>query len=190
MGRDVGAHQRRRRRHHGGVALRRRHGWETWRQGIKPPTHFSHRFASPSRSELHLADAGSSDRDFAEKVGSERGSVLPFLTPEVAFGPSVGGRKATPSFSVEATPELAIRARRAWLGSYLSGPIVLMLCGVQGSGKSFACEELLAAAAPETWVVACQDTISNGAAGKCSCTSWSLSCGLLPCRQARLARGL
>ncbi|KAL1507420.1 hypothetical protein AB1Y20_008260 [Prymnesium parvum] len=33
-------------------------------------------------------DASSSDRDFASNVGSERGAVLPFLTPEAAFGPA------------------------------------------------------------------------------------------------------
>ena len=91
----------------------------------------SHRGPPPPR----FADPGASDRQFAENVGKERGAVLCFLTPEAAFGPAAGAVKGTTAVDVAATPASALAARWSLMGGYLAGPIVLMLCGAQGSGK-------------------------------------------------------
>ena len=115
---------------------------------------------------LRVGEDPASDKKFAHNVGVERGGELAFLTPEAAFGPAVGVAPAAAPIDVEVTPPEALAARWSLLGGYLRGPLMLMLCGAQGSGKSFATDLLLAAAAGGTWTIVCQDTISNGAAAR------------------------
>ena len=108
-------------------------------------------------------DKGSSDRDFARNVSSARGATLQFRAPDEAFGPPSGGAAA---FEAEAgPPDGALRTRRALLGGYAHRPVLLMLCGPQGAGKSFFCSTLLREAST-SWVHISQDTISNGKPGK------------------------
>jgi DNA 3'-phosphatase len=108
-------------------------------------------------------EQGGVDRKFAETVG------IKFYTPTEYFGPSDFDKrqlaKGTAAQAVSPPPQEALQARAALLGGYLKGPILLILCGVQGSGKSTFCEKLLR----ETnghWVHLSQDTINNGKPGK------------------------
>jgi len=129
-------------------------------------------------------DMGASDREFASNVGAVLGGTLAFRTPEEAFGPpdggSVHGGGGGASGGGEAAPSLALRARAALLGGYASPPVLLVLCGPQGAGKSTFCELLLGGAptvfavaaagassgAPPAWTVVSQDTIGGGKPGK------------------------
>jgi predicted kinase len=106
---------------------------------------------------------------------------LKFYTPTEFFGPS---HQALRSKQAEAvayeTPSTAVLETRAALtGGYLHGPILLMLCGAQGSGKSTFCQHLLQEEndtdgdgddenikISHHWVHLSQDTIRNGKAGK------------------------
>lgn len=65
--------------------------------------------------------------------------------------------------AVEAPPAAALQAKAALLGGYTQHPMLLVLCGPQGAGKSFFCAALLRAA--PAWVHVSQDTISNGKPG-------------------------
>jgi DNA 3'-phosphatase len=130
-------------------------------------------------------DQGGVDRRFAENVGTLKGSdgdggggggTLKFYTPDDYFGPSDSSRRqagAQQQRQLEAPPPpLAHEARAALLGGYLQGPILVILCGIQGSGKSTFCERLLSNTTTTTttnnghWIHLSQDTISNGKPGK------------------------
>jgi DNA 3'-phosphatase len=124
---------------------------------------------------------GGVDRKFAMAVG------LKFHTPREYFGPSHQElRQQQESALHEASeasrvPACALQARRALLGGYLQGPIMIVLAGVQGSGKSTFCQQVLqlpressgmptshdgdSTQAPR-WVWLSQDTINNGRPGK------------------------
>jgi len=100
------------------------------------------------------------DKLFAAKVGME------FHTPGEYFGPSNADRRRTMT-SNDAPPALsqqAIRSRTALLGGYLSGPILLILIGVQGSGKSSFSQSLIDNSCGR-WCQFSQDTIRNGQPG-------------------------
>jgi len=116
-------------------------------------------------------DIGDSDRDFAAAVGAAHGGSLAFRTPEEAFGApeQVAGRGD--GVAVPCPPREALGARAALLGGYWAEwPVLLVLCGPQGGGKSTFCEALLAGegggegggGAIRRWVVVCQDTVANG----------------------------
>ena len=116
-------------------------------------------------------DQGGVDLKFAEAVGKERGAAaLKFYTPTDYFGPSDSERrqkaKGFEKLTESAPPREALRARSALLGGYLQGPILLILCGVQGSGKSTFCEHLLVGETNNHWVHLSQDTINDGKPGK------------------------
>ena len=115
---------------------------------------------------------GGVDRKFAANVG------IDFYTPDEYFGPSHQELRKKLQ-QVEATggdmpaPERALQARKALLGGYLGGPILLILTGVQGSGKSTFCRQLLEIGTDRNnengnthWVWLSQDTINNGKPGK------------------------
>ena len=113
-------------------------------------------------------DFDCSDRDFAANVGAERGGILAFRTPEQAFGaPSIPAAAADPfgaaAVAVESPSTAVLQTRVALLGGYARHPLLLVLCGPQGSGKSFFCAALLHAA--PAWVHVSQDTINNGKPG-------------------------
>lgn len=134
---------------------------------------------------------GGVDRKFAANVG------LAFFTPEEYFGPSSQElRQKLHQQGVESggtatvVPPEALEARKALVSGYLQGPIMLILAGVQGSGKSTFCQQVLlgqidigssnkqAAATPSSnnpqqqeqqqhqWIWLSQDTINNGKSGK------------------------
>lgn len=111
---------------------------------------------------------GGKDIGFAKNVSERKGKTLKFYTPKEFFGPSnkemreraqfLGGEYEEPSAEVLTT-------RAALTSGYLQGPIMLILCGVQGSGKSTFCERLLEENA-NRWVHLAQDTINGGKSGK------------------------
>jgi len=102
-----------------------------------------------------------SDVQFARNVGG-----VPFSTPHDAFGPSNMElrEKQTALAPLEDLPETVLKTRAALLGGYYNGPILLILCGAQGSGKSTFCAHLISAS-NSNWVHLSQDTINNGKAG-------------------------
>jgi methylglyoxal/glyoxal reductase len=136
---------------------------------------------------------GGVDRKFSAAVG------ISFYTPDEFFGPSNQEMRSKAQLcagGIDIPPPEALTARSALLGGYLDGPILLILCGVQGSGKSTFCEKVLDGArraasyracigkedewnvptdeevdeqlANDThkWLVVSQDTINNGKPGK------------------------
>ena len=123
-------------------------------------------------------DQGGVDAKFAQAVSDEylskEGVTLQFFTPTQLFGPSDEERRSptlTGLTSVDPVPPAACQTRAALLGGYLSGPLLLLLCGVQGSGKSTVCHELIEATKQNPkhltqWVHLSQDTINNGKPGK------------------------
>lgn len=140
-------------------------------------------------------DKSSSDRDFARSIGAKYGTALRFRTPTDMFGLPDGGLHGGSGPSVDEAPRHALDARAALLGAYSSPPILLVLCGPQGAGKSTFCKLLLNSTqkssdaavtgftresvtgslelqtAPSTcrhlpWTVVCQDTAANGKPGK------------------------
>lgn len=107
------------------------------------------------------------DLRFAKNVGELRGCTLPFYTPDSYFGTSDHDKRVkAKSALVDTPPEAALNTRLALLGGYLKGPVLLILCGVQGCGKSTFCQQLLSGSSAHHWVHLCQDTINNGKPGK------------------------
>ena len=87
---------------------------------------------------------GGVDEKFAKNVGVQKGSVLKFFTPQDYFGPRDSEKRKLQSVLPKNGPPLqALKARLALLGGYCTGPIVLILAGVQGSGKSTFCQQLM-----------------------------------------------
>jgi len=122
---------------------------------------------------------GGVDMAFAANVGEMRNGTLKFYTPEAFWGcPSDYERRCdakaakVDAETYEAPPRLALCTRAALCGGYLctKRPILLQLMGVQGSGKSTFCQELLRAASNnetgQIWVHLSQDTINGGKPGK------------------------
>ena len=112
-------------------------------------------------------DQGGVDRLFAEAVG------ISFHSPEDYFGPSHADqrqlRRGIQTQILSKTPTTALFARAALVGGYLQGPILLILCGVQGSGKSTFSKRLVELdnrSQRQVWVHLSQDTINNGKPGK------------------------
>ena len=120
------------------------------------------------------ADAGrqqhqqtGTDKLFAKNVGDMRKTTMEYFTPGQYFGTSnVERRRLSSSLSVGSPPVIpqeAIWSRAALLGGYTSGPICLILVGVQGSGKSTFSHKLVEC--NTRWRHFSQDTIKNGAPG-------------------------
>ena len=106
------------------------------------------------------------DKLFAQNVGRMRKTKMAFHTPNEYFGPSNIDSRRTKS-AVEAPPPMSnevIRSRTALLGGYLDSPILLILVGVQGSGKSTFCKYLTDTSGGQ-WCSYSQDTIRNGSPG-------------------------
>lgn len=110
---------------------------------------------------------GGVDIQFAANVGDMKESRLQFHTPNDYFGPSHKVlRERANNLGDYEEPSKEILATRAALASgYLKGPILLILCGVQGSGKSIFCEKLLEENS-DRWVHLAQDIINGGKPGK------------------------
>lgn len=113
---------------------------------------------------------GGVDERFAQNVGTARGQLLAFFEPQAYFGPSHAELRQKSTCTLheyEPPPPSSLDERVALTGGYLQGPILLLLVGVQGSGKSTFCAEL--ADDPDSkqrWVHLSQDTISQGKPGK------------------------
>ncbi|KAL9187310.1 hypothetical protein ACHAXT_001413 [Thalassiosira profunda] len=108
------------------------------------------------------------DKKFAENVGKLRNTTMQFHTPGEFFGPSnVERRRALTSVAAAAPPVIPSEAclvRAALVGGYLKGPILLVLVGVQGSGKSTFCKSLIENGGG-SWECYSQDTIKGGRPG-------------------------
>ena len=111
---------------------------------------------------------GGKDIGFAKNVSERKGKTLAFYTPKEYFGPSNKEMRERTQFLggeyEEPAPEV-LTTRAALASGYLQGPVMLILCGVQGSGKSTFCERLLEGNA-DRWVHLAQDTINGGKSGK------------------------
>jgi DNA 3'-phosphatase len=106
------------------------------------------------------------DKSFARNVGKMRDATMEFFTPGEYFGPSDAERRrrgAAATGVPPAAPREAMCARAALLGGYSSGPICLVLVGVQGSGKTTFCRQLVEGG--RRWRQCSQDTIRNGSPG-------------------------
>ncbi|KAL7520441.1 hypothetical protein ACHAWX_005183 [Stephanocyclus meneghinianus] len=106
------------------------------------------------------------DKMFAENVGKLRGVVMKFFTPDSYFGRSNADSRRTLS-TIGSSPRLSkevIATRAALLGGYIAIPVLLVLCGVQGSGKTTVGHYL--ANDNPSWRHYSQDTICNGRPGK------------------------
>ena len=108
------------------------------------------------------------DKAFAENIGREKNVQINFFTPREFFGVSnVKLRNSTlPNDSTPLpryiVPQRANLERGALMGGYLNQPILLILVGVQGSGKSTFAKKLLG----QGWCHLSQDTIDNGRPGE------------------------
>lgn len=123
-----------------------------------------------------LAAASNSVNDLSES--SSLPVSLQFYTPTIFFGPSSQEERSKflPAEGYEAPSEQVLKTRAALTGGYLEGPILLLLCGAQGSGKSTFCEQLVPRHDNNSnntnekdshWVHLSQDTISKtGKPGK------------------------
>ena len=123
-----------------------------------------------SDEELEDPIKRAEDKLFAERVSSSReGATLQFYTPWKFFGESDKyRRKATQEAQLpayDAPPPVALQTRAALLGGYLQGPILLILCGAQGCGKSTFCKRVTQDE-DSHWVHLSQDTIRDGKPGK------------------------
>lgn len=120
-------------------------------------------------------EQGGVDAKFARMVGETYGEgriTLAFHTPSQYFGSSSSDQRKQErqvAHSIQTPPPArALQARLALLGGYYptKDPILLILCGVQGSGKSTFCQHLTEGSGLEEWAVYSQDTINNGKPGR------------------------
>jgi DNA 3'-phosphatase len=102
------------------------------------------------------------DKLFAENVGKLRNVTMEFFNPNEYFGKSNADKRkveATIGSPLQFTKE-AMVTRAALLGEYLSSKVLLVMVGVQGSGKTTLCQYLTEG--NSDWCHYSQDTISNG----------------------------
>jgi len=105
------------------------------------------------------------DKAFAENVGRLRNVQMKFYTPKQFFGDSnMEIRKLVQPIFMPSprhiVPKRAALERAALLGGYVQTPLLLVLVGVQGSGKSTFSQSL-----GEGWCHLSQDTINKGRPG-------------------------
>lgn len=104
---------------------------------------------------------GGVDAQFAKNVSENAGVTLQFHAPPEYFGPSSKELRSKSNGGYQEPPLKVLQERAALVSGYTQTPILLLLCGVQGSGKSTFCEKL----GPD-WVHLSQDTIKGGKPGK------------------------
>lgn len=115
---------------------------------------------------------GGVDEMFAKNVGASRKGTLKFYCPESYFGPSgISQRKKQQIMQdYSKPPSSALSNRIALIGGYLRGPLILLMAGVQGSGKSTFCQNLIQTSTSKEgsskWLHLSQDTIKDGKPGK------------------------
>lgn len=104
--------------------------------------------------------------------GFARNLNIKFETPEQCFGPSNKERRlelraAQKQMEYQAPSSDALQIRAALTSGYLTGPILLVLCGPQGAGKSYFCNQLMNSCQQQNnnWTHLSQDTISKGKSG-------------------------
>ena len=111
---------------------------------------------------------GGTDIGLAANVSAEYGETLRFHTPIDYFGPSSATRRSKGSGQEAPTiPPHAQQARAALCSGVVqnsSTPLVILLCGAQGSGKSTFASKLKEANGNSVSIFS-QDTIRNGKAG-------------------------
>jgi len=115
--------------------------------------------ATDSTDPQHQHQQSGVDKMFAENVG------MTFYTPNEYFEVSNMDKRRLLSMenSPPPLPEEALNTRAALLGGYLAGPVLLILCGVQGSGKSTFSQRLFDGST--SWCQYNQDSIRNGRPG-------------------------
>ncbi len=105
------------------------------------------------------------DKAFAQNVGRLRNAEMKFYTPKEFFGESNLELRssALPKSEMKSynMPKRATAERAALLGGYLTQPLLLILVGVQGSGKTSFCQTL-----GQGWCHLSQDTINSGRPGE------------------------
>lgn len=109
---------------------------------------------------------GDDDPQGGVDIGFARNVGVRFYPPEDYFGPSAKDRRSRDKLAMqyEAPPDSALKARADLVGGGLSsGPLLLLLCGSQGSGKSHFCRQI---AGGGGWLHFSQDTINSGRPGK------------------------
>mmetsp|Transcript_34404 Transcript_34404/g.58284 ORF Transcript_34404/g.58284 Transcript_34404/m.58284 type:complete len:1120 (-) Transcript_34404:101-3460(-) len=105
-------------------------------------------------------DHSDSDRKFAESVG------IKFLTPEECFGESKVDNRVEVLRAFEKDSRATLE-RGMLYGRRLKGPLMVIMCGPQGAGKSTFCLKMIKSNEEEDggWVQINQDTIRNGNRG-------------------------
>jgi hypothetical protein len=95
-----------------------------------------------SDEEIEDVTKRSEDKLFAQNVANSRGdATLQFHTPWEYFGESDKCRRMADKESKlpehDVPPPTSLQTRAALLGAYLKGPVLLILCGAEGSAKSW-----------------------------------------------------
>eukprot|EP00934_Nitzschia_sp_Nitz4_P001295 Nitzschia sp. Nitz4//scaffold46_size129759//42530//44906//NITZ4_003496-RA/size129759-snap-gene-0.23-mRNA-1//-1//CDS//3329552580//1295//frame0 len=144
--------------------------------------------STATTTAVAVTKASGSDATTTSNMGSGKSNQLRFWTPEEFWGPSdspQAHQRLESGKLLSPPPNHALYTRLALLGGYelettttstsdaSRTPILLLLAGVQGSGKSTFAQTLLDenmallgdSAAP-SWVLLSQDTIQNGKPGR------------------------
>ena len=144
-----------------------------------------HLFGSSSKSwsiadSFYVGDSVGDDNDaqggvdiaLARNVSQMTGQTLRFFTPDDYFGPSHAQQRQKLTSTVVAVPNAVLSARAALCSGNLchqdsdhKKPLLLMLVGAQGSGKSTVAQRIVEHN-PDQWAHFSQDTIQNGKPGK------------------------
>ena len=123
---------------------------------------------APASHFVGDSDGSEQDPQGGVDAGFARATGLEYHTPVDYFGKSsweLRGKSKSkrPKHSPKESPPLALEASKALRSGSIQGPILLILCGAQGSGKSFFSEQLLDRQGH--WVHLSQDTIDGGQPG-------------------------
>jgi DNA 3'-phosphatase len=107
---------------------------------------------------------GGVDVGLARNVSAARGETLRFETPDDFFGPSHAQERQVTASVLAPVPQHVLDTRAALVSGHLTGPIIMLLCGAQGAGKSTVAQRI-AAGSDNAWTVVAQDTIRKGKPG-------------------------